>query len=151
MVINYLYNSRYFNNFKDAVEVWLKTKESTSIYCESWFKRLNTIEKETKEEWCKEALTDIMQFHCQKYGVYIIKKQNYLMYKIGMDIKEIKCYSDYWRVNRSPIQYIELENIMKSLRRVVGYLGLKCKVKWVTRLPNNFKDDLIEVPLKLAI
>jgi len=40
---------------------------------------------------------------------------------------------------------------MESLRRMVGYLGLKCKVKWVTRLPNNFKVDLIEVPLKLAI
>jgi hypothetical protein len=58
-------------------------------------------------------------------------------------------YSDYWRVNKSFISHEELTNALRSLRKVVGHLGIDRETVW-TGIPVPREEERIELPLFVA-
>jgi hypothetical protein len=57
-------------------------------------------------------------------------------------------YSDYWRINKSSVEPVELANALKGVQKVVGHLGVKAEVMW-TELPSG-REERIELPLSLV-
>jgi len=147
-------DSKSFKKFYNAIDYWLLKKEEESNYgCDTWFNLLRTIKAEDKGEWIKEALTDVRQFHCWKCGIAILEKQKNLVNSIEREIIKYKCYSYFWRINRSTIEYVELANVLVALRKIVGCLGLDVRVEWVGQmsLASATKEHKIEIPIQLAI
>ncbi len=151
MVELYRVEDRSFKKFYNAVDYWLLKKEESNFGCDRWFYLLRTIKAEDKEEWIKEALTDVRQFHCWKCGISILEKQKNLVNSIEREIIKYKCYSYFWRINRSAIEYVELANVLIALRKIVGCLGLDVRVDWVGQIPLATKEHKIEIPIQLAI
>lgn len=152
MVELYRVEDKSFKNFYEAVDYWLLKKEEESNYgCDRWFYLLRTIKAEDKEKWIKEALTDIRQFHCWKCGIAILEKQKNLVNNIEREIIKYRCHSDFWRINRSAIEYVELANVLIALRKIVGCLGLDVRVDWVGQIPLATKEHKIEIPIQLAV
>jgi len=131
MVELYRVEDKSFKKFYNAVDYWLFKKEESNYGCDRWFYLLRTIKAEDKERWIKEALTDIIQFHCWKCGIGIFDKQKNLVNSIDREIIKYKCYSYFWRINRSAIEYVELANVLVALRKIVGCLGLDVRVDWI--------------------
>jgi len=151
MIELYRVEDKSFEKFYEAVDYWLKNEEESNYGCDRWFALLRTIKAEDKEKWIKEALTDIRQFHCWKCGIGILEKQKNLVNSIKREIIKYKCYSFYWRVNRSSIEYVELANVLVALRKVVGCLGLDIRMDWIGQMPLATKERKIEVPIQLAM
>jgi hypothetical protein len=151
MVELYRVEDKSFKKFYNAVDYWLLKKEESNFGCDRWFYLLRTIKAEDKEEWIKEALTDVKQFHCWKCGISILEKQKNLVNSIEREIIKYKCLSFYWRINRSTIEYVELANVLVALRKIVGCLGLDVRVEWVGQMPLATKERKIEIPIQLAM
>lgn len=152
MVELYRVEDKSFKKFYKSVDYWLLKKEEESNYgCDRWFSLLRTIRAENKEEWIKEALTDVKQFHCWKCGIAILDKQKNLVNSIEREIIKYKCYSNFWRINRSAIEYVELANVLVALRKIVGCLGLEVRVDWIGQMPLATKEHKIEIPIQLAM
>lgn len=153
MVELYRVEDKSFKKFYNAVDYWLLKKEESNFGCDRWFYLLRTIKAEDKGEWIKEALTDIRQFHCWKCGIAILEKQKNLVNSIEREIVKYKCYSYFWRINRSTIEYVELANVLVALRKIVGCLGLDVRVEWVGQmsLASATKEYKIEIPVQLAM
>jgi hypothetical protein len=155
MVELYRVEGKSFKKFYKAVDYWLLKEEESNFGCDRWFSLLRTIKAEDKEEWIKEALTDIRQFHCWKCGIAILEKQRNLVNSIEKEIIKYKCYSYFWRINRSTIEYVELANLLLALRKIVGCLGLGVRVEWIGDMPLNplasKKLEKIEIPIQLAM
>ena len=151
MVELYRVDGKSFKEFYKAVDYWLLKTEESNYGCDRWFSLLRTIKTEDKEEWIKEALTDVRQFHCWKCGIAILEKQNNLVNSIKKEIIKYKCYSNFWRINRSAIEYVELANLLIALRKIVGYLGLDVRVDWIGQMPLATKEHKIEIPIQLAM
>jgi len=56
-------------------------------------------------------------------------------------------YSDYWRVNKSVIDYVELANALQALRKVTAVLNVDAEVVWAG-MPCS-SDRRIELPAAL--
>ncbi len=151
MVELYRVEDKSFKKFYNAVDYWLLKREESNFGCDRWFYLLRTIKAEDKEEWIKEALTDVKQFHCWKCGISILEKQKNLVNSIEREIIKYKCLSFYWRINRSTIEYVELANVLVALRKIVGCLGLDVRVEWVGQMPLATKERKIEIPIQLAM
>jgi len=57
-------------------------------------------------------------------------------------------YSEYWRVNKSVIDYIELANALRALRKIVAVMDVDAEVVWAG-MPCN-ANKKIELPAVLA-
>ncbi len=58
-------------------------------------------------------------------------------------------YSEYWRVNKSHIEHIELANALTALRKVAGHMRVSTEVVWAG-MPCDIKQK-IELPAVLAL
>ncbi|MDY6835801.1 MAG: hypothetical protein SVY53_13475 [Chloroflexota bacterium] len=58
-------------------------------------------------------------------------------------------YSEYWRVNKSCVDHTELANALRSLRKVVGEVGVDADAVW-SGVPID-DNPRIELPLLLAM
>ena len=59
-------------------------------------------------------------------------------------------YSEYWRVNKSYIEHIEMANALKALRKVVGQLGVDAEVLWAGMAPSHGDKIELSAPLVLG-
>ena len=57
-------------------------------------------------------------------------------------------YSEYWRVNKSVIDYVELANALRALRKIVAVMDVDAEVVWAGMPCNASKK--IELPAVLA-
>lgn len=57
-------------------------------------------------------------------------------------------YSEYWRVNKSVIDYVELANAIRALRKIVSVMDVDAEVVWAG-MPCR-SDNRIELPASLA-
>ena len=57
-------------------------------------------------------------------------------------------YSDYWRVNKSVIDYIELANTLRAMRKIVAVMDVDAEVVW-SGMPCR-AEKRIELPAVLA-
>ncbi len=57
-------------------------------------------------------------------------------------------YSDYWRVNKSVIDYVELANALRALRKIVAVMDVDAEVVWAGMPCRSEKK--IELPAILA-
>ncbi|MDY6917852.1 MAG: vWA domain-containing protein [Chloroflexota bacterium] len=57
-------------------------------------------------------------------------------------------YSEYWRVNKSVIDYVELANALRALRKIVSVMDLDAEVVWAG-MPCR-AEKRIELPASLA-
>lgn len=57
-------------------------------------------------------------------------------------------YSDYWRVNKSSLDYIELANVIRSVRKVIGCMRINADVVW-RGMPTD-TGVMVELPSYLA-
>lgn len=85
----YRLENKVFEYYYDAARFWLERRSREKNGCPFLATNLESIEGKTREEWKKQALTNVIGFHCGRCGVSaIIMTHRAIVNTILEDIKD---------------------------------------------------------------